>query len=62
MSRIKKLISLITQRERKILFLLLFMNVIMAFFEMLGVISIMPFIAVLTKPELIHTTDSCIPP
>tara|TARA_X000000950_G_scaffold289243_1_gene411158 strand:+ start:2396 stop:4108 length:1713 start_codon:yes stop_codon:yes gene_type:complete len=29
----------------------------MAFFEMLGVISIMPFIAVLTKPELIHTTD-----
>lgn len=57
MNKIKKIIFLLTQKERKILFLLLLMNVVMAFFEMLGVISIMPFIAVLTMPELIHTND-----
>ena len=31
------------------------MTVIMAFIDMLGVASIMPFIALLTNPELIET-------
>ena len=35
--------------------LLLCMILIMAFLEMLGVASIMPFMAVLTSPDLIQT-------
>jgi len=51
----KKLLFLLTSKERKQASLLLVMIIIMAFLEMIGVASIMPFIAVLTNPSLVET-------
>ena len=51
----KKLLYLLTSHEKKKAILLLFMILIMAFLEMIGVASIMPFMAVLTNPDLIQT-------
>jgi len=55
MKTIKKLLFLLSVQERKSAALLLLMILIMAFLDMLGVASIMPFIAVLTNPSLIET-------
>ena len=49
----KKLILFLTKRERKSAGILMGMILIMAFLDVLGVASILPFIAVLTNPELI---------
>jgi ABC-type multidrug transport system fused ATPase/permease subunit len=51
----KKLLSLLTIQERKSAGLLLSMMLIMAFLDMIGVASIMPFVAVLTNPQLVET-------
>ena len=51
----KKLLYLLTSYEKRKSMLLLCMMLILAFFEMLGVVSIMPFMAVLTSPDLIQT-------
>ena len=51
----KKLIFLLTPYERKGVFLLLIMVTIMALLDMIGVASILPFIAVLSNPDLIDT-------
>lgn len=55
MKTLKKVIALLTSRERKrgVLVLLLVMG--MALFESVGVASVMPFLAVLGDPELIHS-------
>tara|TARA_X000000950_G_scaffold152516_2_gene187533 strand:- start:1840 stop:3639 length:1800 start_codon:yes stop_codon:yes gene_type:complete len=53
----KKLLYLLTSDEKKRAMLLLFMILIMAFLEMIGVVSIMPFMAVLTNPDLIQTNS-----
>jgi len=55
MRTFKKLIFLLSPTERKYAALLLVMNLIMASFEMIGVASIMPFMAVLTNPTLVET-------
>ena len=55
MENYKKLISLFTPAEKKKLFLLLIMIILMALLDMAGVASILPFIAVLTNPNLIET-------
>ena len=55
MENYKKLISLFTPAEKKKLFLLLIMIILMALLDMAGVASILPFIAVLTNPSLIET-------
>ena len=55
MQNFKKLIFLLTPHERKYAILLLVMLIIMAFLEMAGVASILPFIAVLSNPDLIET-------
>ena len=55
MNTLKKLLFLLSAHERKRAALLLLMILIMAFLDMLGVASIMPFIAVLTNPSLIET-------
>jgi len=55
MQNFKKLIFLLTPHERKYALLLVAMLTIMAFLEMLGVASILPFIAVLSNPDLIET-------
>ncbi len=51
----KKLLYLLTRYEKRRAMLLLCMILIMAFLEMAGVVSIMPFMAVLTNPDLIQT-------
>ena len=55
MKNIKKVLSLFSPRERKQAFLLLILLLIMAILDTIGVASILPFIAVLTNPELIET-------
>lgn len=51
----KKLLNLLTPHERKRVVLLLIMIIIMSFIDMLGVASILPFVAVLSNPSLIET-------
>jgi ABC-type multidrug transport system fused ATPase/permease subunit len=55
MQTLKKLLDLLTPHERKRAGLLLGMILVMALLDMLGVASIMPFIAVLANPELVET-------
>ena len=57
MKIIKKILYLLTKNERKYAVLLLFMILIMALLEMVGVASILPFISVLTNPSLIETNS-----
>ena len=53
----KKLLYFLTPLEKKHASLLLIMIIIMAFIDMLGVASILPFMAVLTNPSLIETNS-----
>jgi ABC-type multidrug transport system fused ATPase/permease subunit len=55
MQTLKKILDLLTPHERKRAGLLLGMVLVMALLDMLGVVSIMPFMAVLAKPELVET-------
>ncbi len=55
MQTFKKLLFLLTPHERKRAGLLLIMIIIMAFLDMIGVASILPFMGVLTNPSLIET-------
>ncbi len=57
MQNFKKLLYLLSSYERKRAILLLGMILVMALLDMLGVASIMPFIAVLTNPDLINTNS-----
>ena len=52
---IKKFLSFLTPHERKNAALLLGMILVMALLDMIGVASILPFIAVLTNPSLVET-------
>ena len=52
---LKKLIDLLTPYERKRARVLMSMILAMAFLDMLGVASILPFMAVLANPELVQT-------
>ena len=55
MEKFKKLLFLLSAHERKRAGLLLIMIIMMALLDMIGVASILPFMAVLTNPELIET-------
>jgi len=55
MQIIKKILLILSPAERKRAGLVLVMILIMAFLDMLGVASIMPFMAVLANPEVIET-------
>lgn len=55
MQIIKKILFILSSRERKNAGLLLIMILIMALLDMIGVASILPFIAVLANPEIIQT-------
>ena len=55
MQILKKLIFLLSPRERRSAFLLLGMILLMAILDMLGVASILPFISLLSNPEIIET-------
>lgn len=54
-SQLKKLIEMLSFDERRQAILLLGMILVMALLDVVGVASIMPFIAVLAKPELIES-------
>lgn len=53
----QKLFHLLNQRERWHVLFLLCLMVVMSFVEVLGIASIMPFIAVLSSPESIQSND-----
>tara|TARA_B100001057_G_scaffold500860_1_gene618333 strand:+ start:245 stop:2002 length:1758 start_codon:yes stop_codon:yes gene_type:complete len=55
MQTLKKFISLLTTNERRHAILLLLMILIMSLLDMIGVASILPFMAVLTNPNIIET-------
>ena len=55
MQTVKQLLFLLTRDERKHVSLLLVMTLIMALLDMIGVASILPFMAVLTNPSLVET-------
>ena len=55
MQTLKKFLFLLSPYERKNAGLLLIIIIIMALLDMIGVASILPFIAVLTNPDLIET-------
>ena len=54
---LKKLLNLLSPPEKKRAFFLLLMILVMAMLEMIGVVSIMPFMAVLMNPDLIDTNN-----
>ena len=55
MQTLKKLLFLLSSNERRNAVLLLMMILIMALLDMIGVASVLPFIAVLTNSSLIET-------
>ena len=55
MSNFKKLLFLLTPQERKHSAILLLMILVMALLDMIGVASILPFMAVITNPSLVET-------
>ncbi len=55
MKTFKKFFFLLSTHERKQAGLLLLMIIVMAFLDMVGVASILPFMAVLTNPDLVET-------
>ena len=57
MQTLKKILFLLTLQERKQAGLLLLLIIVMAFIDMIGVASILPFMAVLTNPILIDTNS-----
>jgi len=55
MKNFKKILNLLSHNERRQVMYLLIMILFMALLDVLGVASIMPFIAVLTNPDIIQT-------
>lgn len=54
MQTLKKLLFLLSPKEKKKALKLMFMILLMALLDMIGVASILPFIAVLTNPDLVE--------
>ncbi len=57
MITLKKLSSLLSSKDKKWAFLVLIMIIFMAFFDVIGIASIAPFIAALSNPEIILTNE-----
>lgn len=55
MTAIRKLFELLDRRDRLQFYLLLLVLMLVALVEMAGIASIMPFMAVVTNPEVIHS-------
>ena len=55
MNTVHKILDLLTPAERKYAYLLLGMTLIMALMDVMGVASILPFMAVLANPQLVET-------
>ena len=54
-TQLKKFLDLLSLPEKKHLCILIFMILVMGFIDMIGVASIMPFIAVLANPDIVET-------
>lgn len=54
MSKFLKIISLLSKRDKKVTIMLTFLLLFVALIDSLGVASIMPFVAILSKPALIE--------
>ena len=57
MKTLKKLIFLLTAKERKSAVLIFCVILIMAFIEIAGLASILPFMAILSDPDIIETNS-----
>jgi ATP-binding cassette, subfamily B, bacterial PglK len=57
MTALSKILDLLTPRERKHAGLLIGMILVMALLDLLGVASILPFIALLSNPQLVETNS-----
>ena len=55
MNTIQRFLILLSKGEQKNALLLIFLILIMALLDMIGVASILPFMAVLTNPGIIET-------
>ncbi|EWG99104.1 ABC transporter transmembrane domain-containing protein [Halomonas sp. BC04] len=55
LATLRKLLALLDARGRKRTYLMLGLIVVHAFVEMVGVASVMPFVAVLSNPEVVET-------
>ncbi len=53
----QKILDLLTPREKRLFLALMCMTVIMGCLEVLGIISIVPFLALASNPDVIHTND-----
>ena len=59
MQNFKKILFLLSPSERKNASLLLLMILFMALLDCIGVASILPFVAVLTNPDIIQNNIIC---
>lgn len=55
MYNLNKLLQLLSSKEKFYLYILLFGLILMGFVEMVGIASILPFMAVVTNPDIIDT-------
>ena len=55
MDNLKKILFLLSKKEKKQASLILVMMLFMALLEMLGVASILPFMAMLANPDILET-------
>lgn len=57
MFTLQRLLNLLSTKEKKDALLLLFMVLVMAMLDLIGIASIMPFIFILTNPDVIETNQ-----
>tara|TARA_X000000950_G_scaffold286970_1_gene397519 strand:+ start:351 stop:2117 length:1767 start_codon:yes stop_codon:yes gene_type:complete len=57
MKNFTKIFQLLDPKEKKSAYLLLFLIIVMALVDTIGIASVMPFVAVLANPELIETNS-----
>ena len=54
---IKQILFLLSKAEKKNLFILLFLNTLMNILDTLGIASVIPFVAILTNPEILNSNS-----
>ena len=57
MQTLKKILYLLSAREQKKAILLFIMMILMALLDLIGIASVLPFMTVLTNPEIIETNN-----
>lgn len=55
MNNFNKILDLLNSKEKKRAIFLLFLVVILAFFDLMGIASVMPFMGIILNPEIIET-------